>query len=179
MFLFKFKLKTPWHLPGGWIINCWLTTSWMIYLRDITRENWQIRIFKPIRLPASAKNLHNNTFLGKIKTQKYYFRFSTSATRSTTTREDWTGWTSTASSVAKVGAGLSALFVILNCPSPSGTVFDQQTLTCNFPEDAFPCEESASLYGQVRLATFREAEMVVMFLLFQVEFGKVTEEYDY
>ena len=43
---------------------------------------------------------------------------------------------------------------------PTGTVFDQQTLTCNFPEDAFPCEESASLYGQV-------------------EFGKVTEEYDY
>merc|ERR1711953_306503 len=41
-----------------------------------------------------------------------------------------------------------------------GTVFDQQTLTCNFPEDAFPCQESPSLYGQV-------------------EFGKITEEYDY
>jgi hypothetical protein len=30
-----------------------------------------------------------------------------------------------------------------------GTQFDQQTLTCNFPEDAFPCEESPSLYGGV------------------------------
>ena len=30
-----------------------------------------------------------------------------------------------------------------------GTVFDQQTLTCNFPEFAFPCEESPSLYGLV------------------------------
>jgi len=38
------------------------------------------------------------------------------------------------------------------------TVFDQQTLTCNHPEDAFPCEESPSLYGAV-------------------EFGKVEEDY--
>ena len=36
-----------------------------------------------------------------------------------------------------------------------GTVFDQQTLTCNFPEDAFPCEESPSLYGQVLVSSFR------------------------
>ena len=43
---------------------------------------------------------------------------------------------------------------------PSGTVFDQQTLTCNFPEDAFPCQESPSLYGQV-------------------EFGKIEEYSDY
>ena len=42
----------------------------------------------------------------------------------------------------------------------SGTVFDQQTLTCNFPEDAFPCEESPSLYGAV-------------------EFGKIQDDYDY
>ena len=39
-----------------------------------------------------------------------------------------------------------------------GTQFDQQTLTCNFPEDAFPCEESPSLYGVV-------------------EFGKIPEDY--
>ena len=44
--------------------------------------------------------------------------------------------------------------------SYSGTVFDQQTLTCNFPEDAFPCQESPSLYGQV-------------------EFGKIEEYSDY
>ena len=41
-----------------------------------------------------------------------------------------------------------------------GTVFDQQTLTCNYPEDAFPCQESPSLYGAV-------------------EFGKVDSDYDY
>merc|ERR550534_910245 len=39
-----------------------------------------------------------------------------------------------------------------------GTQFDQQTLTCNYPEDAFPCEESPSLYGAV-------------------EFGKIPEDY--
>ena len=39
-----------------------------------------------------------------------------------------------------------------------GTQFDQQTLTCNFPEDAFPCEESPSLFGAV-------------------EFGKIPEDY--
>merc|ERR1719312_2258801 len=39
-----------------------------------------------------------------------------------------------------------------------GTVFDQQTLTCNYPEDAFPCEESPSLYANV-------------------EFGKIPEDY--
>merc|ERR1711976_980463 len=39
-----------------------------------------------------------------------------------------------------------------------GTVFDQSTLTCNYPENAFPCQESPSLYGAV-------------------EFGKVSEDY--
>merc|ERR1712001_491846 len=39
-----------------------------------------------------------------------------------------------------------------------GTQFDQQTLTCNYPEDAFPCEESPSLYGAV-------------------EFGKIPDDY--
>ncbi|QQP52929.1 Putative LOC100898776 [Caligus rogercresseyi] len=37
------------------------------------------------------------------------------------------------------------------------TVFDQQTLTCNYPTDAFPCQEAPSLYGTV-------------------EFGKIPEE---
>ena len=40
----------------------------------------------------------------------------------------------------------------------NATVFDQQTLTCNYPEDAFPCEESPSLYGAV-------------------EFGKIDSDY--
>ena len=40
------------------------------------------------------------------------------------------------------------------------TVFDQETLTCNYPEDAFPCEESPSLYGAV-------------------DFGKIPEDSDY
>ena len=31
----------------------------------------------------------------------------------------------------------------------NGTVFDQQALVCNHPEDAFPCAESPSLYGQI------------------------------
>merc|ERR1719312_1572023 len=31
-----------------------------------------------------------------------------------------------------------------------GTQFDQSTLTCNFKEDAFPCEESPSLFGAVK-----------------------------
>ncbi len=39
----------------------------------------------------------------------------------------------------------------------NGTIFDQQTLTCNHPADAFPCEEAESLY-------------------FTVEFGKIPEE---
>ena len=29
----------------------------------------------------------------------------------------------------------------------NGTVFDQQFLVCNFPDEAFPCEESPSLFG--------------------------------
>ena len=40
----------------------------------------------------------------------------------------------------------------------NATVFDQETLTCNHPEDAFPCEESPSLYGAV-------------------EFGKIDSDY--
>ena len=31
----------------------------------------------------------------------------------------------------------------------NGTVFDQQTLSCNYETDAFPCEESEQLYGTV------------------------------
>merc|ERR1711936_936371 len=31
----------------------------------------------------------------------------------------------------------------------NGTVFDQQALVCNHADDAFPCEESPSLYGSV------------------------------
>ena len=73
--------------------------------------------------------------------------------------EDWTGWTSTASSVEKV-ASLDGELEIFKFLTISGTVFDQQTLTCNFPEDAFPCEESPSLYGAV-------------------EFGKIQDDYDY
>eukprot|EP00094_Tigriopus_californicus_P009144 TCALIF_08815-PA protein Name:"Protein of unknown function" AED:0.08 eAED:0.08 QI:13/1/0.5/1/0/0/2/122/176 len=40
----------------------------------------------------------------------------------------------------------------------NGTVFDQQTLTCNYEEDSFPCAESESLYGAV-------------------EFGKIEPDY--
>merc|ERR1712029_771114 len=58
-------------------------------------------------------------------------RFSTFATPCTTMMGSWTGWTST-------------VFVC-----GENTVFDQQTLTCNHPEDAFPCQESPSLYGAV------------------------------
>ena len=29
------------------------------------------------------------------------------------------------------------------------TIFDQQTLTCNYVADSFPCEEAESLYGSV------------------------------
>merc|ERR1712045_23296 len=32
----------------------------------------------------------------------------------------------------------------------NGTVFDQEALVCNHPEDAFPCEESPSLYGSTQ-----------------------------
>merc|ERR1711981_1259788 len=31
----------------------------------------------------------------------------------------------------------------------NGTVFDQQALVCNHADDAFPCEESPSLFGSV------------------------------
>lgn len=38
----------------------------------------------------------------------------------------------------------------------NGTIFDQQTLTCNYPTDAFPCEEAASLYGAVEFGKIEE-----------------------
>ena len=31
----------------------------------------------------------------------------------------------------------------------NATIFDQSTLTCNYPQDSFPCEEAPSLYGAV------------------------------
>ncbi|XP_040572137.1 uncharacterized protein [Lepeophtheirus salmonis] len=36
------------------------------------------------------------------------------------------------------------------------TMFDQQTLTCNHPEDAFPCNEAPSLYGAVEFGRIPE-----------------------
>ena len=38
----------------------------------------------------------------------------------------------------------------------NGTIFDQQTLTCNYPTDAFPCEEAAALYGAVEFGKIEE-----------------------
>merc|ERR1712141_991128 len=38
----------------------------------------------------------------------------------------------------------------------NGTVFDQQALVCTHPEDAFPCEESPSLYGDVQFGLVEE-----------------------
>ena len=40
----------------------------------------------------------------------------------------------------------------------NATVFDQQTLTCNYPEDAFPCEESPSLYGAVEFGKIPDSD---------------------
>ena len=40
----------------------------------------------------------------------------------------------------------------------NATVFDQQTLTCNHPEDAFPCEESPSLYGDVQFGLVEDGD---------------------
>lgn len=31
----------------------------------------------------------------------------------------------------------------------NATVFDQQTLTCNYPQDSIPCDQSESLYNSV------------------------------
>jgi len=39
-----------------------------------------------------------------------------------------------------------------------GTQFDQSTLTCNFKEDAFPCEESPSLFGAVKYGEKTEGD---------------------
>ncbi|QQP52931.1 Putative LOC100898776 [Caligus rogercresseyi] len=36
------------------------------------------------------------------------------------------------------------------------TLFDQQTLTCNHPEDAFPCQEAPALYGAVEFGKIPE-----------------------
>eukprot|EP00096_Caligus_rogercresseyi_P013209 TRINITY_DN588_c0_g2_i1.p1 TRINITY_DN588_c0_g2~~TRINITY_DN588_c0_g2_i1.p1 ORF type:complete len:130 (-),score=39.64 TRINITY_DN588_c0_g2_i1:224-613(-) len=36
------------------------------------------------------------------------------------------------------------------------TMFDQQTLTCNYPEDSFPCSEAPSLYGAVEFGRIPE-----------------------
>ncbi|CAB4067652.1 unnamed protein product [Lepeophtheirus salmonis] len=38
----------------------------------------------------------------------------------------------------------------------NATVFDQNTLTCNFPEYAIPCSESPSLYGAVEFGKIPE-----------------------
>ena len=38
----------------------------------------------------------------------------------------------------------------------NGTVFDQQALVCNFPDDAFPCEESPGLYGVVEFGKIED-----------------------
>ena len=38
----------------------------------------------------------------------------------------------------------------------NGTIFDQQTLTCNYPTDSFPCEEAPSLYGAVEFGKIEE-----------------------
>ena len=40
----------------------------------------------------------------------------------------------------------------------NATVFDQQTLTCNHPEDAFPCEESPSLFGAVEFGKIPDSD---------------------
>ena len=37
-------------------------------------------------------------------------------------------------------------------------MFDQEALVCNHPEDAFPCEESPSLYGQVQFGVLGEGD---------------------
>ncbi|TRY76626.1 hypothetical protein TCAL_07088 [Tigriopus californicus] len=31
----------------------------------------------------------------------------------------------------------------------NGTIFDQQTLTCNYEQDSIPCDQAASLYNTV------------------------------
>jgi len=36
------------------------------------------------------------------------------------------------------------------------TIFDQSTLTCNYPQDAFPCEEAPSLYGAIEFGKIEE-----------------------
>ena len=40
----------------------------------------------------------------------------------------------------------------------NATVFDQQTLTCNHAEDAFPCAESPSLYGSVEFGKIPDSD---------------------
>jgi len=40
----------------------------------------------------------------------------------------------------------------------NGTVFDQESLTCNWPENAFPCEESPSLYGATEFGKIPDSD---------------------
>ena len=40
----------------------------------------------------------------------------------------------------------------------NGTIFDQQALVCNWPEAAFPCEESPSLFGSVAFGEVLEED---------------------
>ena len=42
----------------------------------------------------------------------------------------------------------------------NGTMFDQQTLTCNYPTDAFPCEEAESLYGTIEYGRLEEKKRI-------------------
>ena len=38
----------------------------------------------------------------------------------------------------------------------NGTVFDQQTLTCNYEKDSIPCDQAASLYNTVEYGKIPE-----------------------
>ena len=38
----------------------------------------------------------------------------------------------------------------------NGTMFDQQTLSCNFPSDSYPCELSEDLYGTVQFGVVED-----------------------
>ena len=164
LFLLKFYLRNTWHLLARWIINCWLTTRRMIYLCDITRENIQIRIFKPINWRTPAKNFHNNTFHEKKKNWLKKNDFPGFPHLQPGVQQ-WRRTGQDGQVQLRLRRRLVVVYMLVSsqCPHisvchskapilPSGTVFDQQTLTCNFPEDAFPCEESPSLYGQVRRA---------------------------
>ena len=38
----------------------------------------------------------------------------------------------------------------------NGTVFDQEALVCNYPENALPCEDSNQLYGLVEFGRIED-----------------------